>query len=124
MAEPTLQQLIDAWGDARTARLEAQRTVDQLEKGEKELKALVIAGMKFQKMSSCGGQRRGANYKAKQVPTAGDWRKIYDWIKENDAFDILHKRLTDTAIKAREEDGIIIPGIVTIEVDDITMFTP
>lgn len=122
--EPTLQQLIDDWGAARITRLAEQKVVDRLEEKEKKLKALVIAKMKEAKATSMGGLKYGANRDPnKKKPVAGDWSKIYAWIAENDAFDILQKRLTETAVQARIDDGIEIPGIVEIPIDDITMFT-
>jgi hypothetical protein len=122
-AEPTLQQLIDNWGAARIARLAQQKVVDALEVSEKKLKAQVIAQMIEAKQTSTGGQKYGANYTRKEKPTTGDWSKLYAYIKENDAFDLLQKRLTETAVAARWEDGIEIPGVVKFPVDDITMFT-
>lgn len=119
----TLQELMDAWGTARVARLAEQKKVDALEDKEKKLKAKLIAAMKEAKMTSGKGQKYGANYTSKDMPTAGDWPKIYAWIAANDAFDILHKRLTTTAIEARWEDGVEIPGIVKLPVDEINMTT-
>lgn len=121
--ELTLQQPIDNWGAARIARLAQQKVVDALEVEEKKLKAKVIQAMIDAKQTSTGGQRYGANYSRKEKPTAGDWSKIYKWIAENDAFDLLQKRLTEKAVEARWEDGIEIPGVVKFPVDDVTMFT-
>lgn len=123
MSEPTLQELIDSWGTARTNRLAEAKKVEALEVTEKKLKALVIAKMMESKQTSTGGQKYGANYSRKEKPTTGDWQKLYAYIKENDAFDLLQKRLTETAVTARWEDGEEIPGIVKFPVDDITMFT-
>lgn len=120
---PTLQQLIDDWGAARIHRLAEAKKVEALEVEEKKLKAKVIAAMIDAKQTSTGGQRYGANYSRKEKPTAGDWSKIYAFIKENDAFDLLQKRLTEKAVELRWEDGITIPGVVKFPVDDITMFT-
>lgn len=122
--EPTLQELIDAWGAARVARLAEQKIVDRMEEHEKNLKAVVIAKMKEAKATSMGGLKYGANRDPKKKkPVAGNWQEIYKWIAENDAFDILQKRLTETAVQARLDDGVEIPGIIEIPIDDITMFT-
>lgn len=123
VSDPTLQQLIDAWGTARVTRLAEQKIVDRLEETEKKLKAQVIAKMKTAKVTSLGGQKYGANFKSKDKPTTGDWQKLYTYIKEHDAFDLLQKRLTETAVEARWEEGEEIPGIVKFPVEDITMFT-
>lgn len=124
MDKAELSTLIDAWGEARKKRLEAKREMDRLEVEEKKLKAQVIREMSLAKASSHGGQKYGANYSKKDKPTAGNWPKIYAWIKKNDGFDILQRRLTESAIELRREDKIIIPGIVMFPVEDITLFTP
>lgn len=119
----TLQELIDAWGTARVTRLAEEKKVAKLEEKEKQLKAQVIAKMKAAQATSMGGQKYGANFQKKDKPTAGDWQKLYAYIKENDAFDLLQKRLTETAVTARWEEGEEIPGIVKFPVEDVTMFT-
>ncbi len=121
--EETLQQLIDAWGAARIQRLAEQKKVDLIEDKEKKLKAKVIAAMIAAKQTSTGAQKYGANYSRKEKPVAKDWAKIYTWIAQNDAFDLLQKRLTETAVQARWDDKVEIPGIAKFPVDDITMFT-
>lgn len=123
-SEMSLQELIDAWGTARTARLAEQKKVDVLEDNEKKLKAQVIAKMKAANATSMGGLKYGANRDPnKTKPVAGNWKDIYSWITANDAFDILQKRLTETAVQARLDEGIEIPGIIQMPIDDVTMFT-
>jgi hypothetical protein len=121
--EMTLQELIDEWGATRVQRLAEQKKVDRLEETEKKLKALVIAKMVKAKQTSTGAQKYGANYSKKNKPVAGDWSKIYAYIRENNEFDLLQKRLMESAIQARWDDKIEIPGIITFPVEDITMFT-
>lgn len=124
MVNSELSDLIDAYGAKRQERLLVKQTMDKLEEQEKKLKAQVIQMMITAKASSHGGKKFGVNYKRKDKPTAGDWSKIYAWIKENDGFDILQRRLTESAVEARREDKIIIPGIMMFPVDDVTVFTP
>jgi hypothetical protein len=50
-------------------------------------------------------------YTATQEPVGEDWAAIHKWIVENDAMDLVHKRLTVTAVKLRWDDDIKIPGI-------------
>lgn len=46
-------------------------------------------------------------------PSAEDWPTIYDWIKENDAWELLHKRLGKTFVEkyAEENKGALPPGV-------------
>ena len=47
------------------------------------------------------------------VPSAADWSVIYEWIKENDAWELLEKRLKKTFIKTYSETnkGDLPPGV-------------
>jgi hypothetical protein len=50
-------------------------------------------------------------YDTKLTPVAKDWDLIHQYIKENDAIDLVHKRLTESAVKLRWDDDIVIPGV-------------
>jgi len=50
-------------------------------------------------------------YTATQEPVGEDWAAIHKYIVANDAMDLVHKRLTATAVKLRWDDDIEIPGI-------------
>lgn len=51
----------------------------------------------------------------KKTPRCTDWPGLWAYVRENDAFEMLHKRLTESAIMERVNAGEIVPGIV---VDD------
>lgn len=51
----------------------------------------------------------------KKVPRCTDWPGFHAYLKETGNFDMLHKRLTETAVMARLDDGEYVPGIVTDE---------
>lgn len=58
----------------------------------------------------------GTFYRQKDViPSASDWGVFYDWIKENDAFDALERRIKKTFIVDHMEanDGELPPGVST-----------
>lgn len=50
--------------------------------------------------------------KSKKAPRCTDWTGLYEHIKSTGEFDLLHKRLTETAVMARLNDGVYLPGIV------------
>jgi hypothetical protein len=124
METSELMQLVDQWGAARRKRLSEQHKVDKLEEEEKKLKALVIKAMAEGKVTSVGATHSGANYSKKDKPIASDWQKIYNYIRITNEFDLLQKRLLDSAIISRWEDKLQIPGVVAFPVEDITLFTP
>ena len=56
----------------------------------------------------------GIFYKQEDIiPTGADWSKFYAWVKENDAFDALEKRITRTFVKSwmDDHDGTPPPGV-------------
>jgi hypothetical protein len=56
----------------------------------------------------------GTFYKQEAItPSASDWQLVYDWIKDNDAWDLLERRVKSTFIKEYQEahDGALPPGI-------------
>lgn len=56
----------------------------------------------------------GSFYKQEEIKASGsDWGALYEWIKENDAFDCLEKRITRTFVSQymKDNNGAIPPGV-------------
>jgi len=53
--------------------------------------------------------------KPKQTPRCTDWEGLWAYIKDTNSFELLHKRLTETAVMERLDAGEHLPGIVTDE---------
>jgi len=51
----------------------------------------------------------------KKVPRCTDWNGLHDFIRQEGAFELLHKRLTETAVMERINNGSHVPGIVVDE---------
>ena len=51
------------------------------------------------------------DYSTMLKPVAEDWDAIHRYIREHDAIDLVHKRLTEGAVKLRWDDGVTIPGV-------------
>lgn len=50
-------------------------------------------------------------YNTTMKPVAEDWSAIHQFIKDNDAIDLVHRRLTESAVQLRWDDGVTIPGV-------------
>jgi hypothetical protein len=103
--------IADEYNEARKARLEADKKVEFLKARETELKERIIKLMQSTGEDSMGGDACVVFLNRKDEPQATDWQAIYTYIAANDAFELLHRRLTATAIKERKENGENIPGI-------------
>ena len=115
-----LGALADRLEAARAKRLEADKIAASLKSDETRLKTELINQMEANDLSSVGGKSCVINRSVKERAIAQDWSKIHEYIRENDAFDLLHKRLTDSAVLLRKDDGVDVPGVGLMEYSHIT----
>lgn len=121
MSIKDLPTLIEAYAEKRDERLVLQRRTDQLKKEETQLKDDLILALQEANLTSAGGTDHKVTYKQETKPVAGDWNEIYRYIQENDAWDLMQRRLLESAIKERWEDGVEIPGVVSFPVDKLSL---
>ena len=115
-----LGRLADLLETTRSKRLEADKKAATLKAEENRLKGILITHMEGNDLSSVGGQSCVVNRLTKQRAIACDWNEIHKFIIENDAFDLLQRRLKDSAIKERLDDGVDVPGVSLMDYSHIT----
>lgn len=96
---------------AKAERLAADRAARDLKTKEDELYAAIVLHCNENGGAGVDMGDTLVEYIATQEPVGEDWAAIHNWIVENDAMDLVHKRLTVTAVKLRWDDDIVIPGI-------------
>lgn len=106
-----LSSKVDEYYTLRDQRLTKQREVDVIERKEKALQEEIIRVLNNANMKAGAGQLCVVTVQKKEKPICGDWSKLYAYIIAEDAFDLLQKRLTETAVKLRWEEGVQIPGV-------------
>jgi hypothetical protein len=106
-----LPDLIDQYITARAERLMLDKQVEQMKEHEELLKKAIIAKYQEQGLTLLGSNLGVVKLTEADEPVAQDWVAVWDYIKENNAFELLHKRLTNTAVKERWETGEEIPGV-------------
>ncbi len=57
--------------------------------------------------------------KEEVVPKVGDWDSFYQWIKNNDAFFLLHRRVSATAWRDLVESGEIPDGVESTRISKL-----
>lgn len=107
-----LAALVDEYDAARDTRLAADREAESLKKDETALADRIVAELNSQGVRYAAGTVKRVKLTPQSKPKAEDWPLFYLYMKEEGAFDLLQKRLSEAAIKERTEDGIVIPGIV------------
>ena len=95
----------------RQQRLEVQKQVDLLQSEESAIKEHIINTLPKSEASGVAGKLARVTVVTKQVPQVKDWDAFYKHVKKSGDFDLLQRRLTDSAIKERWEAGKEIPGV-------------
>lgn len=108
MTNQEIIDLINRHEEIRTLRL-------SLEKEEAQIENQLLVNLRDQ-VVGVGGSTAFAEVVKKRKLIATSWPMIYGFIRQHDAFDLLHRRLTDTAVTNRLNDGVHIPGIEITEV--------
>lgn len=103
----TLAQMIEEARALDEARLELDRRSKDFKKRIDVLSAEIIAGMEASGLTRVDGAR----IEEVQKPFISDFLELEKYIQEHGALDLLQKRLTESAVKLRWEDGVAIPGV-------------
>lgn len=92
-------------------RQKRDRIVDLYDEQIQSLRAKLSTAMKVAKVRKARGTYAQAVACQVTDVKAVDWNAIYQYIDENDAIDLLQKRLTPTAVTDRFNAGEHIPGV-------------
>jgi len=105
----------DLYYTLRARRLEAQKAVDLIEMEEKALKEYLIENLPKSEASGVAGKVARVTAVPKDTPVVNDWAKLEAYIKRTSSFDLLQRRLSDSAVKARWDAGKEVPGVGTFK---------
>jgi hypothetical protein len=114
-----VRELTDKWQLLDDARLAANREATRATTEAQQAKLELIAAMKDVDLTATGGTHITATIQYKIVPTVSDWEMFYQYIKDNDAFDLLQKRVGVKAVAVRWEDELSIPGVEPYEIEEL-----
>lgn len=106
----TLGEAIDALYQARAKRLAAAKEVKELQVLETAAKAEVFQQLKDAGLEKASGKLATAGITKDDIPFITDWEKVHEYIKENDRFDLLQRRINVVAWRDLFKDGIRVPG--------------
>lgn len=119
--EKSLGHMIDSLYAARADRIEKQREVDAMKLQERDLQASIMAKLEKQGISSGRGSLATASITKSVQPQVADWKKVYAYIRKEDAFHLLHQRVASTAWRELHEAGKKVPGIEAMPVQDLSL---
>lgn len=85
--------------------------MDLLQSEESAIKEHIINTLPKSEASGVAGKLARVTIVTKQIPQVKDWDAFYKYVKKTSSFDLLQRRLTDSAIKERWEAGKEVPGV-------------
>jgi len=106
---------------ARDARLAVEHEVRELKKREDDAYQKLQEAMTSSGYFTLSDGLITARIDTKQKPYIVDYGALEQYIVENKALDLLQKRLTESAVKLRWDDGIHIPGVGMSEEQKLTI---
>lgn len=117
----TIGSLIDQLYATRSLRLEVEKTVKNYKTQEAALRIQIIRTLGDIGLDGGKGTTATAAIVKDVVPRVDDWDKVYEYIETHEAFEIMQRRVSATAIRDRWDAGEDIPGIEKVETVDLSL---
>lgn len=116
----------DLYRDVRELRLLMEKEAEAVKARETEIKEHLINSLSKGADTGAAGLRYRAQIVTKDSVRVseeqGGWGIVYSWIRKNDRFDMLHKRLNEKAVKEwMEVEQRVLPGTEVIQVKDVSV---
>jgi hypothetical protein len=105
--------LLKQYAELRERRARAQREVDTMYEAEQLLKEQLIGEMITRGNQAIVEDGLQLVLTRKEAPVVIDWPVVIDYIRRTGQLDLLHRRLTESAVAARWAEGEAIPGVVS-----------
>ena len=111
------EKIVRAYRNIRYRKQELNRAhekvIADLDEKLEKLKGVMLAELNTNKGEGIRTAAGTFFRKLETIPTGSDWDAFYDWIKDNDAFDALERRIKRTFISdyMDSHDGAIPPGV-------------
>ena len=114
-------ELVTKFLEVRDQRLLADKAAADLKTQETELKSQIINSLRDRHLTAIGSDSGITTLTCKKKPQATDWSLIYNFMHEQKAYHLLHKRLTEEAVREYWQEGVPVPGVVEVDIYDLTI---
>ena len=114
-------ELIDKLYELRETRLALDRTVAGLKAQETAMRLEIKEELENVGLAKASGKRATCGITSKIEPIIEDWDKVHDWIRAENRFDLLQKRLSAPAWRELKENNILVPGTESVVVYDVSL---
>lgn len=108
----TLGACADMLYKLRAKRLEIEAKVATIKADEETLKEHLIKNLKADDANGIVGKIAKVNVISQKIGRAEDWDAFYSYVASTGQFELLQRRLSDTALRERWDAGEPVPGVV------------
>jgi len=120
----TLEQLpaaVDEYQDTRRLRLAKEKEAEVIKKIEQQQLEGILGTLRESNTEAIGGTTHLAKRVVKDEPIVEDWEILHVHIQATGEFDLLHRRLTATAVKERWDMEVEVPGVGAYPVEKLSL---
>jgi hypothetical protein len=107
----TLGATIDLLQTLRDQRTAIESKISQIKKQESAIEAHLMNNFARSELSGARGKLASVSLVEQDSVDVQDWDSFYEYIRKNKAWDMLRKRPSITACRARWDDNKVVPGI-------------
>lgn len=111
LTQLSLGACIDELYAVRAKRLEIKATLDAMVSEEERIRSHLFETFEKDSLESASGAEATASITRTTVPTVRDWDAFTQYIKDNNAFDLLERRASTSGYRARMEQNEVVPGV-------------
>jgi hypothetical protein len=112
---------IDMLYELREQRLGIEKRVKELKEQEVQARNDIFELLASMGLTKASGALATCGIKVTNVPLVEDWDTLWGYIQQTGEFDLVQKRISVTAWRARFDDGVTIPGVSKVEDVDISL---
>jgi hypothetical protein len=117
----SLGQCADALYNIRQLRLAKQKEVDELAQREAAYRQHLIDNLPKSDANGITGSVARATIVKEVQPRVADWDKLYAYIKKNNAFELLQRRVSAAAVEERWDADKQVPGVETFTLVKVSL---
>lgn len=112
---------IDALYELRQERLNLEKHVDDAKLQEKTLESEIMLELNSLSATMLRGSKASFSVSKEVVPSVQSWGLLYDFIKGENDFTLLHKRISSTVWREYTDDGLLVPGTTAMELPKVSL---
>lgn len=116
-----LGRIIDLLYKTRQKRLEDNKSIEAMKSFETELKDYLVNILPKSEASGVAGKLARAQVTTKKIPQVTDWDAFFTYVAKTKSWDLLVRRVNESAVVERWEAGKQVPGVGTFTVTNVSV---